>query len=52
MAYTQERATKRAYNKMKHAFSSRLYNGQVGLLSIIGYWFKVRRIVRRTSRHI
>jgi hypothetical protein len=49
MAYTQERASKRAYNRMKHVFSSRLYCGQVGLFGIIRYWFKVRRIVRRTA---
>ena len=49
MAYTQERASKRAYNKMKRVFSSRLYCGQIGLFGMLRYWFKVRRIVRRTG---
>jgi len=48
MAYTNQRASKRAYNRMKRLFSTRLYGGQVSLLGCIAHWLKVRRIVRRT----
>lgn len=44
--YRNDIASKRAYNRFKQLFRSRLYEGKVGLFELFRHWWTVRKIVR------
>jgi hypothetical protein len=50
MAYAPHVASKRAYQRFKQNFRSKLYEGKVGLFELLRHWWSVRRIVKARTR--
>lgn len=46
MAYTPERASLRAYKRLKRKFQSEVFNG-LGFFRFVAYWFTIRRAKAR-----